>query len=83
MWTLDYFLSKSFLDGKLSVDLAVSDIFGGRQTETNIFDGDVKTYSIDQKSTSTGIRLGVSWRFGKNTNSIRNNVGKLDESSRM
>lgn len=83
VWTLDYFLSKSFLDGKLSVDLAVSDIFGGRQTETNIFDGDVKTYSIDQKSTSTGIRLGVSWRFGKNTSSMRNNVGKLDESSRM
>ncbi len=83
MWTVNFNMSKTFLDGKISLDLYVDDLFNSRCTNLKIYDGTRLAYSIDQNNTFTQVRLGVSWRFGQSVSSSRRNVGNLDESSRM
>ena len=83
LWTVNFFLNKTFLDGKLSLDFAVDDIFSSLNQNLKIYDQGHLSYSIYQINTMTSFKLGVSWRFGKSTAAARRNVGKLDESSRM
>lgn len=83
LWSVDYDLSKSFLDGKLTLNFYINDIFNSLNSDLKIYDGDRLSYSLSQKTGLTRFKLGVSWRFGKGTSSSRRNVGNLDESSRM
>ena len=83
LWTVNFFLNKTFLEGKLSLDFAVDDIFCSLNQNLKIYDQGRLSYSIYQINTMTTFKLGVSWRFGKATSAARRNVGKLDESSRM
>ena len=83
LWTVNFFLNKTFLDGKLSLDFAVDDIFSSMNMNLKIYDQGHLSYAIDQINSMTSFKLGVSWRFGKSANASRRNVGNLDESSRM
>ena len=83
MWKLDWFLSKSLLEGKLNLNLYVNDICNSFNTNLDIIDNGRKTYSINQAISMTSIKLGVSWNFGQSAAKRHRNVGNLDEQSRL
>ncbi|MGM9736369.1 MAG: outer membrane beta-barrel protein [Candidatus Cryptobacteroides sp.] len=83
MWNVDFDLSKTFLDGKVSLNFYVKDVFNSLDSNVKIYDGERLSYALDQGFSTTKFLLGVTWRFGKSTNASRRNVGNLDESSRM
>lgn len=83
MWKMDWFLSKSLMDGKLNLNLYVNDIFNSFNTNLEIIDNGRKTYSLNQAISMTSIKLGVSWNFGQSAANRHRNVGNLDEQSRL
>ncbi|MGN0191488.1 MAG: outer membrane beta-barrel protein [Candidatus Cryptobacteroides sp.] len=83
MWKMDWFLSKSLLDGNLSINLYVNDLFNSFNTNLDIIDNGRKTYTLEQYVSMTSIKLGVSWNFGKSAANRHRNVGELDEQSRF
>ena len=83
MWYVDFNLSKSFLDGKVSLNFYVKDIFNSLNSNVKIYDGERLSYALDQRISMTKFLLGATWRFGKGTSASRRNVGHLDESDRM
>lgn len=82
MWTLNFDFSKTFLDGKLALNLYVGDIFGSLNSDISLYDKGKLSYSLEQNFSNRTFRLGLTWRFGQSVSS-RRKVGNLDESSRM
>lgn len=83
MWKMDWFLSKSLMEGKLNLNLYLNDIFNSFNTNLEIIDNGRKTYSLNQAISMTSIKLGVSWNFGQSAANRHRNVGNLDEQSRL
>lgn len=63
-WALDASLKKSFLNRKLSVTLAVSDIFGTRRSRS-ISQSDFFYQDYNRISNPYMVRLNLVWTFGK------------------
>ena len=82
IWTVNFDFSKSFLDSRLVLNFYVEDIFSSMNMALRVYDGDMLSYSIDNRFSSTSFKIGLTWRFGQTVNS-RRKVGNLDESSRM
>ncbi|HEY0896156.1 MAG TPA: TonB-dependent receptor [Sphingobacteriaceae bacterium] len=81
---IDLGLSKSFMDKKASVKLAMSDVFNTRKQKiSSVYDG--LTYDLVQKHETRIARVTFSYRFGKNEikPARRRSTGLEDEQRRM
>lgn len=82
MWALNASLSKSFLDNRASITLRLDDIFNSMRQNLSLWDGDIETMRMIDRSSHRGISLGFTYNFGKAV-TPRRNVGTFDESTRL
>ncbi len=77
-------VKKSFLEGKLTLNLKMDDIFDSMNGNIKVNTGDEGTSSlITQRWFGRRAGIGLSWNFGKAQQpSRRRNVGNLEEASR-
>ncbi len=85
MWTSNFGIKKTLLDGKLSLSLDVDDIFRTSCTNLSIYtEGtDAQTSELTQKYYNQKVKLGLTWNFGQAQYTKHRKVGSLDESSRL
>lgn len=83
MGILNMSLIKTIWDGKGTISLYLNDILNTRSTDMLIKNNGKVTYSLSQKMSTRGFRIGFAWRFGTASQQSRRNVGKLDEESRL
>ncbi len=76
-------VKKSFLQGRLVVDLNVKDLFRSLNSSFEIIGSDLVASLCQQKVYYQKVALGVLWNFGTVQKPLRHrNVGELEEASR-
>ena len=76
-------IEKALLEGKANIALTINNFTNSMNNTISVQDKDVTTYLIRQTYDNIGARISFRWSFGQNTAKRRNNVGVLDEMSRM
>lgn len=83
MGLLNVGVEKNFWDGKGTLALRATDILCTMKGCISMEENGRNIYNLRSLTTSTGVNLSFTWRFGTSSQSTRRNVGNLEEASRM